>query len=684
MIRRGLVGAVAVVAVGACSRRAPPVGEDAAAPVVASASASASPSAPRPTVALGRVGDGRAGGTIVLARWSGRTVAIVADEDERAIRVVDIDSGKELSSTKPGSAPAQLLVAADGRLLVALRDESVLASFHATEDLAAPLVAAARVVTATEPVGLAATPDDASVLVVSGWGHTLEAFRATSLERTLSVDVPREPRAVTTSSDGATAFVAHAVATQVTAVDLRADAPKPTGIDLTLGPWMGGDDSSGPDFPSRVARGAFAIVRLDGKRERLFVPHVLVDPGNSLAVTSGYGGPTSTATMPGGGVPFEAFTPDGPLGPRHPALPAATVVPTAGTHVFEVDVLDPKKRVLATPGRMPMVVEDTTRGGKGACLLPRAAAIDAAHAELLVACLGVDEVRAFDATRDDPTGRKPRRRWSVPAGASGIVVDPERERALVWSAFDGVVSVLSLARPARGDDGATPEPARIPLARTKPLPEAVALGRKLFFTAGDPRIARDGRACASCHIDGREDGLTWSSPQGPRQTMMLAGRADHLPPFGWLGEHPTLQAHVLQTLRNLAGTGLEPPELDALAAWLTAMKGPPSTTHRQTEAEMHGRDLFQSAVADCSSCHVATGGFTDHMTHEVGSATGVDKVAAFVTPSLRYLGGTAPYFHDGRYATLAALLGDHKTKMGDTRPLSADDRAALEAYLATL
>ena len=41
---------------------------------------------------------------------------------------------------------------------------------------------------------------------------------------------------------------------------------------------------------------------------------------------------------------------------------------------------------------------------------------------------------------------------------------------------------------------------------------------------GDRRISADGRVCASCHPDGREDGVAWVTPEGPRQTPMLAGR----------------------------------------------------------------------------------------------------------------------------------------------------------------
>ena len=61
-----------------------------------------------------------------------------------------------------------------------------------------------------------------------------------------------------------------------------------------------------------------------------------------------------------------------------------------------------------------------------------------------------------------------------------------------------------------------------------------------------------------------------------------------------------------------------------------------------------------------------------------------DSPSAFDTPSLRFVGGTAPYFHDGRYPTLDALLSDPGSRMGKSASLPVADRVALAAYLRTL
>jgi cytochrome c peroxidase len=58
--------------------------------------------------------------------------------------------------------------------------------------------------------------------------------------------------------------------------------------------------------------------------------------------------------------------------------------------------------------------------------------------------------------------------------------------------------------------------------------------------------------------------------------------------------------------------------------------------------------------------------------------------AGLDTPSLRFVAGTAPYFHDGRYKTLEELLAAPDHAMGESTRLSRQDRAALAAYLETL
>ena len=57
---------------------------------------------------------------------------------------------------------------------------------------------------------------------------------------------------------------------------------------------------------------------------------------------------------------------------------------------------------------------------------------------------------------------------------------------------------------------------------------------------------------------------------------------------------------------------------------------------------------------------------------------------AFKVPSLLFVAGTPPYYHDGSAPTLEALIEENGNRMGQTQHLSAQEKAALVAFLKTL
>ena len=134
-----------------------------------------------------------------------------------------------------------------------------------------------------------------------------------------------------------------------------------------------------------------------------------------------------------------------------------------------------------------------------------------------------------------------------------------------------------------------------------------------------------------------------------------------------------------------------------------------------TEQETRGFELFMTEYeprtgqfgADCFHCH---GGalFSDHQFHNNG-LSGDDRGRAkvtgsaadhgkFATPSLRNIALTAPYMHDGRFATLEEVV-EHYSSGVQRSPtldpnlakhpanglnLATADKAALVAFLKTL
>lgn len=120
-----------------------------------------------------------------------------------------------------------------------------------------------------------------------------------------------------------------------------------------------------------------------------------------------------------------------------------------------------------------------------------------------------------------------------------------------------------------------------------------------------------------------------------------------------------------------------------------------------TREENRGRHLFMTGVgeggAGCSACHLPPTFALAADARSNGLDAGESRL--FKAPSLRSVGLTGPYMHDGRFATLAAVVDfydrgiqpgpalDSRLREGP-RPqrleLSAADQAALVAFLMTL
>ena len=102
-----------------------------------------------------------------------------------------------------------------------------------------------------------------------------------------------------------------------------------------------------------------------------------------------------------------------------------------------------------------------------------------------------------------------------------------------------------------------------------PLSTVAQLGRRLFTYALNPKVSGHRRmACANCHPDGRNDGLTWHIGEGPRQTPLLTGRLRGTAPFNWLGTEHKLTDNMAQTVRRLGGSTLVAHESKALATYI--------------------------------------------------------------------------------------------------------------------
>jgi len=590
-----------------------------------------------------RLPSGRQGSAVALARLGEHLLAYVADADSRSIHTVAIDEHRELVRTRVDGAPRQLLVLGDGRVVATLSDGSTLSVLEPGADPAAPLAALCSREVPAEPWGVAISPDDSKLVVTSSWGSALTVFDGSTLAPKRVVPLPREPRAVLFDDDGI-AFVSHLIGARMSVVDLAKADDDPVNVDLSV--HKASPRSQVKDMLAlRTGSQGYALakVALPAKAvgaagpARVLAPMVSVDSGDFERPNAVYYGP------PFDGVPKEA--------PFVSAVDPAT--------------RQPLNRYLLASTDTPFTRE---------CLLPHAAAVRERTSSLLVACFGIDAVVELDAWALDPF-RAERRRFEVPPGPDGLAVDEASGRAVVFSQMGGALTVIDLDRP----DGAQ---AKITLDYhpDTALAEA-ARGRLLFYRTDDTRISNDGVACSSCHIDGREDGITWTTPQGPRQTPMLAGRLADTAPYGWEGDRTSIADYVGNTVVRLGGTGLGETELADIAKFLLVARAP-ATPNVENDLVARGRELFGDPGAGCSGCHMGEVS-TDALKHELPKGAH-DFQTTFDTPSLHFVRGTAPYFHDGRYPTLEALLADPSSTMGSSSSLPPADRTALAAYLRSL
>jgi cytochrome c peroxidase len=267
--------------------------------------------------------------------------------------------------------------------------------------------------------------------------------------------------------------------------------------------------------------------------------------------------------------------------------------------------------------------------------------------------------------------------------------------------------------------------------------EKAELGNKLFF---DKRLSKDdSMACANCHhIDkaytsGNALDAKVGGANNKRNSPTVLNLGAH-PMFYWDGRMPTLEAvsnaawkgqlgadpaEVAKKLNgvpvykalfvrafNEPATATNVPQ--ALASYfraLTSGNSPWDTftagdAKALTKQQQHGQKVF--LASGCANCHVPPM-FTDFAFHIVLPVSGDEgrkdatkdeaDVGKFMTPSLRNVALTGPYFHDGRTATLEAAIsqmasGPAKDEKREAAykavKLSAKDAADLKVFLESL
>ena len=200
-----------------------------------------------------------------------------------------------------------------------------------------------------------------------------------------------------------------------------------------------------------------------------------------------------------------------------------------------------------------------------------------------------------------------------------------------------------------------------------------------------------GVACASCHVEGGDDGQVWNvDKNGPARTPSLRGTLAGTAPFHWRGDMADISklADTIMTGR-MNGPLLDEGQKDTLRDWLFSIPAP--NVAKSTPASERGRALFVRKDVGCASCHSGPR-FTNSATIDVGTGLlpryGADEAGpreAFQVPSLVGVSTHAPYLHNGCALTLRDRFGPcGGNRHGDTSKLSSAELDDLVAYLETL
>lgn len=197
------------------------------------------------------------------------------------------------------------------------------------------------------------------------------------------------------------------------------------------------------------------------------------------------------------------------------------------------------------------------------------------------------------------------------------------------------------------------------------------------------------QSCASCHPDGRTDGLNWDlmndgvgNPKNSK-SMLLSHQT---PPAMVKGVRATAEIAVRSGISHILFSTRPEQEAEAIDTYLKSLNPVPSpylVDGQLSEAARRGKKLFHGDRLTCQYCHPAPL-FTDMKSHRMRRATKNNYDTVFDTPTLVEVWRTAPYLHNGEYATLREVLRDGRHGLGPGTQLGEQEIEDLAEYVLSL
>ncbi|HVZ89536.1 MAG TPA: hypothetical protein VHG72_21420 [Polyangia bacterium] len=529
-----------------------------------------------------------------------------------------------------------------------------------------------------EPIGVLVSSDGTQVFVACAQDDQVVAVDAASLTVTATAPTPRKPWALAFAPDGATLLATHLLGPGVTALTTNPLALAQTWV-IADGPSQ--DD---PTKPHGQVRGIYDAVARPGSSE-VWVAHLML------------GTDTPQPTLVFNNTVFPALSIlDGASGVQLARLSVSATTSSLGDDGAFGDVVSgPHALAFSGDGQYAFVADADS---EDVLIVDAAQRTEAQIVRPLPGHLpeGVvwrdDEIYVQERNSEDIAAFK------VTEATTGLTVTPD------------------------GDP--------IPTLTADPMPADLRLGQKLFYSANsdDVPVTQDHWvACATCHLEGRSDAVTWKFAQGPRDTPTNAGGTLDTGFLFRTADRTQVQDYwktidVEQGGHFAITNAAQKPLLDALADFVNHAIPTPVPPATDPTLVAQGETVFEQV--GCITCHsgpaktdsgagnpgldlggplVATATPGGVLLHDVGTCVtngpwpdvvhddinGDPRTAcAFDTPALRGLVDSAPYLHDGSAGTLSDVLPSmlQATVPAGTPPptLSASDTQALLEYLRSL
>jgi YVTN family beta-propeller protein len=587
----------------------------------------------------------------------GKTLYL-ADKTANCITVLDIKAGKAVADIPIAGGPNDLTLSPDGQTLyVAMRNSDAVA---VVDTLSRSVTA--RIEVGPWPVAVRICSTTARLYTANQGDHSVSAVDLGEAKEIKRVKVVRQPAGLAVTADGSRLVATNLLplgagtnpklGAEISIID-TATLGSPTNVKLPPGSTAVSGVCTSPDgkwayvvyafgrfnLPiTQLERGwvhTYALSIIDLRAAKVFATLLLDD------LSGGAADPWDVICSKDGKTLW---------------------ISHAGTH--EVSIIDTGHLHELLQGKVPeelAKLKDGIRENIWVRISRDPAEIDRLWNDLTA-------IYIADVIRRSTTGGN---------GPRGLALSPDGSRLFAANYFSGTVGVL---------DAATGK--LLTTISTGRQPEADAARRGEIYFHDAQRCFQQWHSCASCHPQGRVDGLPWDFMRdgiGNGKDVISLVYIQHTSPHNRRASRATARECMKTGVSGSHMIVPEPPDVDDLLAYASSLKPEPNPMVADSAAAIgRGKVLFEGK-AGCAVCHPAPY-YTDQKMHNVGALSPSEPDGKYDTPTLVECYRTSPYLHDGRASSLKETLTTHdpKGQHGNTSQLTPQEVDDLVTYLLSL